>query len=265
MRPRPPVTAYVTREHPETGFDELLVFDFPGYPEFSAVVPGGGIEQGETVAETAIREVMEETGIEVEFVREVGVADDPVGHYVQLKAKEVLPESWEHIREDGPVLCRWIPVGADADVWGLRGDFIHALVRRRVVGYVTRGRELLVFEHAGELQVPAGRIDHYETLEQGLVREVEEETGITGIRIVGELADADEVERLYGVLVHRSWAFHAEAEAGGPDTWEHSVTGTGMDADMVLPCRWMPLDDRPPIWGKPDPLAERLSVSISEA
>jgi 8-oxo-dGTP pyrophosphatase MutT (NUDIX family) len=51
-------------------------------PEFTAVVPGGGIEEGETVAETGIREVKEETGIDARFVREVGVAEDPTGHYL---------------------------------------------------------------------------------------------------------------------------------------------------------------------------------------
>jgi ADP-ribose pyrophosphatase YjhB (NUDIX family) len=243
----------------------LLVFDFPEYPEFSSVVPGGGIEEGETIEETAIREVMEETGIEAEFVRVVGLGEDPVGHYVQLKATKVLPESWEHIREDGPVLCRWIPVRADAEVWGLRGDFIHELVRRRVVAYVTRGRELLVFEHGGVLQVPGGRIDYDETLEEGLHREVEEETGVTGLRSVELLADADEVDRLYDIFAHRSWAFHALAEDRGPDAWEHAVTGTGMDAGMVFPCRWIPLDgELPPIWGRHDPLAERLRASITE-
>ena len=228
-------------------------------------MPGGGIEEGETVAETAIREVMEETGIEVEFVRVVGVGEDPVGHYVQLTPTQLLPESWEHIREDGPVLCRWIPVRTNAEVWGLRGDFIHALVRRRVVGYITRGRELLVFEHGGVLQVPGGRIDHDETLEQGLVREVEEETGVGGFRIVGELADADEVDRLYGVHAHRSWAFHAVVDQDGPHAWDHHVTGSGMDAGMVFPCRWVPLDERPLLWGRPDPLVERLLVSITDA
>jgi 8-oxo-dGTP pyrophosphatase MutT (NUDIX family) len=229
------------------------------------VIPGGGIEEGETVEETAIREVMEETGIEAKFVRIVGVGEDPVGHYVQLEPTKILPEYWEHIREDGPVECRWIPVRADAEVWGLRGDFIHALVRRRVVGYVTRGRELLVFEHGGVLQVPAGRIDHDETLEEGLAREVEEETGVTGLRIVGELANADEIDRFYGVHAHRSWAFHAVTDLGGPDAWDHPVTGTGMDAGMVFPCSWVPLEDRPLLWGKPDPLVERLLVSIPEA
>jgi 8-oxo-dGTP pyrophosphatase MutT (NUDIX family) len=227
-------------------------------------VPGGGIEEGETVAETAIREVMEETGIQVEFIREVGVAEDPLGHYVQLKPTHRLPETWEHQREDGPVLCRWVPVTATPELWGRRGDFVHALVRKRVVGYVTRGRELLVFEHAGVLHVPAGRIDHDETLEEGLLREVEEETGVNGLTIVRELADADEVDRLYGVLVHRSWAFHAVAEHGGPDAWEHHVTGTGMDSGMVFPCRWVPLDEPLLLWGKPDPLLDRLRRSIPD-
>ncbi len=206
---------------------------------------------------------MEETGIEAEFVRVVGVGDDPVGHYVQLKPTKLLPESWEHIREDGPVLCRWIPVRADAEVWGLRGDFIPALVRKRVVGYVTRGRELLVFEHAGVTQLPAGRVDHDETLEEGVVREVEEETGVQ-VEVVSKLADGDEFERLVGRWPHESHAFHAVPVAETLDEWTHHVTGTGMDAGMAMPCRWVPLDERPLLWGKPDPLVERLLVSITD-
>jgi 8-oxo-dGTP pyrophosphatase MutT (NUDIX family) len=240
----------------------VLVFDFPGLPEFTAVVPGGGIEEGETVEETAIREVLEETGIEARFVREVGVAEDPVGHYVQLVPARRLPDTWEHQREDGPVLCRWIPVSAEVEVWGRRGDFIDALVRKRVVGYVTRGRELLVFEHGGVTQVPAGRVDHDETLEEGLVREVEEETGVAGVSIVGELADAAEFARLFGPGAHDSHAFHAVTDAETPDAWTHHITGSGMDSGISLPCRWVALDERPLIWGKPDPLVDRLWLSI---
>ena len=207
---------------------------------------------------------MEETGIEAEFVRVVGVGADPVGHYVQLKPTKLLPESWEHIREDGPVLCRWIPVSADAEVWGPRGDFIPALVRKRVVGYVTRGRELLVFEHAGVTQLPAGRVDHGETLEEGVVREVEEETGVK-VEVVSKLADGDEFERLVGRWAHETHGFHAVPVADTPDEWTHRVTGTGMDAGMAMPCRWVPLDERPLLWGKADPLVERLLASITDA
>ena len=264
LRPRPPVTAYVTREHPETGADELLVFDVPGMPEYTSVVTGGGIEQGETIAETAVREVKEEAGIDVVFVRELGVAESPTGHYVQVTSTEQLPETWEH---DGRAF-RWLPVSADLELWGQRGDFVSALVRKRVVGYVTRGRELLVFDHKGRpevpTQVPAGRVDAHEGLEEGLRREVEEETGLTEIEIVGILADGNEFEELFGPGAHESHAFHAVAAPGGPDSWEHAVSGTGMDSGLVYVCRWVPLDECPPLWGDADPLAERLRVSITE-
>ena len=230
-------------------------------PEFTAVVPGGGIEEGETVAETAIREVKEETGIDARFVREVGVAENPKGHYVQLAPAERLPDRWEH---EG-VVCRWVPVRADPDLWGLRGDFVHALVRKRVVAYVTRGRDLLVFDHKGmegvPTQVPAGRVDSHETLEEGLRREVEEETGVS-VGEIRELADAEEFDQLYGPDAHKSYAFHAHAEAGGPDEWEHPVGGTGMDSGLIFLCRWVPLDECPPLWGDADPLVERLRKSI---
>jgi 8-oxo-dGTP pyrophosphatase MutT (NUDIX family) len=51
-------------------------------------VTGGGIEEGETVADTAVREVKEEAGIDVHFVRELGVATSPTGHYVQVTTTE---------------------------------------------------------------------------------------------------------------------------------------------------------------------------------
>ena len=227
-------------------------------------MPGGGIEEGETVAETAVREVKEEAGIDVVFAREVGIAEDPTGHYVQVTSAERLPATWDH---NGRAF-RWLPIRADLDLWGQRGDFVHTLVRKRVVGYVTRDRELLVFDHKGmphvPTQVPAGRVDSHENLEEGLRREVEEETGLTGIEIVSILANGDEFRELYGPGAHESHAFHAVAEPGGPDAWEHPVTGTGMDSGLTYACRWVPLDDCPPLWGDADPLVERLRRSIEE-
>ena len=56
MRDQPPVVVYVTREDPKTAVDQLLVFDIPDEPDYQAIVPGGGIEPGETVEEAARRE-----------------------------------------------------------------------------------------------------------------------------------------------------------------------------------------------------------------
>jgi 8-oxo-dGTP pyrophosphatase MutT (NUDIX family) len=256
-----------------TGADQLLVFDLADEPTFSAVVPGGRLEPGETADEAAVRELREETGLEVEIVRELGVQKQPSwripglrdeNHFLHAKTAALTPEAWDHEVEGDVFHCRWVPLTTETTVYGKHGAFLHALVRKRVVGYVTRGRELLVFDHAGTTQVPAGRVDPHESLEDGLRREVEEETGVA-VTVVAELADAEEVERLYGALVHETLAFHAVAEPGGPDEWKHRVTGGGMDSAFAFACRWVPLDDCPPIWGKADPLVERLRRSMPES
>lgn len=51
-------------------------------------LPGGGQEIGETVAQTAVRETREETGIEVEVTGLVGVYSDP-GHVIEYSDGEV--------------------------------------------------------------------------------------------------------------------------------------------------------------------------------
>jgi ADP-ribose pyrophosphatase YjhB (NUDIX family) len=225
------------------------------------------------------RELLEETGLEVELVRELGILRQPgrrdpdfrhESHFVHAVPARPTEDEWEHfIEEDeverGFVRCRWIPILAGMTVHGRnRGAFLDALLRKRVVAFVTRGTELLVFDYEGLTELPGGRIDAHESLEEGIVREVEEETGLADVRVVEELADARAFEQLYGRGVHETYVFHLVTEAETPDAWEHHVTGTGMDAGLVYACRWVPVDDCPPLWGKVDPLVERLRMSISE-
>ena len=235
-----------------------------------SVVPGGRVEPGETFEEGALRELLEETGLEVRVVRELGVEEQESwriagirdeNHFLHARPTGRTPDAWMH----GPMRCRWIPVLRGMSVYGRHGAFLDQLLRKRVVGYVTRGRDLLVLEHGGMTQLPAGRIDADESLESGLVREVAEETGVAGLRIVRELAAPEEHARLFGAGAHESHALHAVTDSETPDSWEHCVTGTGMDAGFIFPCRWVSLDDCPPLWGKPDPLVERLRASIDEA
>jgi len=137
----------------------------------------------------------------------------------------------------------------------------------RVLAYVTRerdggrGKELLVFDHRDHpdagTQVPAGRLEHGEELEAGLLRELEEESGLAKARVVRKFGTFVPHELPHG----RAYLNHAyEVEApGAPDAWEHVVAGDGDDAGLVFLYRWVPLAPAPELWGGSDPVLSRLS------
>ena len=128
MRDRPGVIVYVTRAAP---FEwELLLFDVVGEPGYEAIVPGGGIEPGETPEDAGVREVLEETGLEVRILRELGV--DEGTHFFQ--AMPVGPADDEWFLGDDEVRCYWAPLDGEVAVWGRRGDLLPKLKRQRVVG-----------------------------------------------------------------------------------------------------------------------------------
>ncbi len=133
-------------------------------------------------------------------------------------------------------------------------------MRKRALAYVTREREgakeLLVFDHRDHpgagTQVPAGRVDPGETLEQCLARELDEEAGLTG-HIVREL------ERPAWPAKYENHAF--EVRAAGcepPDSWEHVVHGKGDDAGLVFLYRWEPVRPDLMLFNRLDPILEQL-------
>jgi 8-oxo-dGTP pyrophosphatase MutT (NUDIX family) len=134
-------------------------------------------------------------------------------------------------------------------------------VRERVLAYVTRERdgvkELLVFDHrdhpAAGTQVPAGRLDPGETLEQCLLRELHEEAGIEDGVVVRELARPSWPSK------YRNHAFEVRSESHEPtDTWEHVVHGDGDDAGLVFRYRWEPVRADLMLFDRTDPTFEGL-------
>jgi ADP-ribose pyrophosphatase YjhB (NUDIX family) len=99
-------------------------------------LPGGGMDLGESIAEAAIREVAEETGLRVEITGLVGIYTDP-GHVMAYDDGEVRQEFsvcfharplGGELREDGTETkaAKWL------DVSELDALDIHPSMRTRI-------------------------------------------------------------------------------------------------------------------------------------
>jgi ADP-ribose pyrophosphatase YjhB (NUDIX family) len=109
---------------------------------------------------------------------------------------------------------------------------------RKVFVYVIRGREsacdLLVFDSLEEqgYEVPKGRVKPGESLEDALHREVFEESGLNGLKVIKELGKVnwgDEGQHF----------FLAEAPSGIAENFEYQVTGEGIDTGFWYRYSWL--------------------------
>jgi len=113
--------------------------------------------------------------------------------------------------------------------------------RRKSFVYLVRrdgdAHRLLVLQSLDEagFEVPKGSVEEGETYEQAAVREVQEEAGVGGIRILRELGITWYEEEEQHFLL-------AEAPEGLPDVFEHTVTGDGIDAGLRYAFHWEPIN-----------------------
>lgn len=108
------VSVFVRNDH-----DQVLLIQRTDNGLWS--LPSGGQEIGETVAQTAVRETREETGIDVEVVGLVGVYSDP-GHVIEYSDGEVRQQFSLCFRAR-PLRGELTPSDESADVrWVSRGE-----------------------------------------------------------------------------------------------------------------------------------------------
>jgi 8-oxo-dGTP pyrophosphatase MutT (NUDIX family) len=118
----------------------------------------------------------------------------------------------------------------------------------KVLAYVVRpgasgGLELLVFTHRDQpeagLQVPAGTIDHGESPEVAVLRELAEESGLTGLPITAMIDRYTWVHPATGNRHHRH-VFRLDAGSDLPANWNHIALGSAEEEGLTFCFRWMP-------------------------
>ena len=124
----------------------------------------------------------------------------------------------------------------------------------RCVAYITRGDQLLVFEQIKYpevgVQVPAGHPKENESLESAVLREAEEESGLTGFIIVDYLGwkEYDFSDQGYGV--ERRHFYHLIYEGETPVSWIHTEKdpSIGPDTELDFLLYWVPIDEVDLFW-----------------
>lgn len=171
-------------------------------------LPGGGVEHGEHPREALVREIAEETGLEATVGEQARVYSAHMprtwrdGRRIDAHAVRIVYDAW--VAPDAPeprvvevdgstVEVAWVPVadvlsGAVSTVPVVREALADHQPSRlqRVAAYavIERGDTVLLTRisplghHAGSWTLPGGGVDHGESPERALVREVREECGV---------------------------------------------------------------------------------------
>jgi 8-oxo-dGTP pyrophosphatase MutT (NUDIX family) len=102
--------------------------------------------------------------------------------------------------------------------------------------------DLLLFLHCDHpdapIQIPGGTIEPGERVEEALMREIEEESGLTGLTIDRKLGVSEVPSIVNEQEVLQRHCFLLKADPSSQETWIHHVKGTGGDRDLRFEYRW---------------------------
>jgi 8-oxo-dGTP diphosphatase len=136
----------------------------------------------------------------------------------------------------------------------------------KVVAYITNQGRLLVFRHTqypeAGIQVPGGTVEAGEALEEAVLREAHEETGLNGLKVLAYLGAQDHDLSPYGHdEIQQRHFFHLTLDGDAPETWLHCemTPSDGSPAPIEFEFFWTRLPDEvPALSGEQGALLHRL-------
>jgi ADP-ribose pyrophosphatase YjhB (NUDIX family) len=234
-------------------------------------LPGGGVEHGEDPRDAVVREVHEETGLDVRVGESVGVDSFHQGsawrdgRRVDAHSVRLVYEGWvprdapapRVVEVDGSTVdAAWHPVTSVLDGTlpvvplvrqALRAHEPFRLQRVAAYALLLRGDDVLLTRisprgfHTGRWTLPGGGVDHGEAPRAALVREVREECGVDCE--VGEVLEVHD-EHFEGTAPsgrHEDFhAVHLVFAATLAGDAEPRVTEADGTTDAVA---WVPVED----------------------
>lgn len=119
---------------------------------------------------------------------------------------------------------------------------------QKVYGFIIQADRLLVFEEVEDplvgIEIPGGTVEPYEDLEEAMLREIAEESGLTQTYILRHLA----INRyhLTDDEHHICHFFVVGLEGTCPETWQHYEEHSSLGRPpILLRYFWIPLDEAP--------------------
>lgn len=121
----------------------------------------------------------------------------------------------------------------------------------KVAAYITWQDKLLVFRQPAApeagVQVPAGTIEAGEDAAQAVLREAQEETGLSGLHVASYLGQHDSTfEDEQGVQsTARRHFFHLPFSGEAPARWQHweMMPSGGVEGPILFELWWAPLQE----------------------
>ena len=141
----------------------------------------------------------------------------------------------------------------------------------KVVAYITKGTNLLVFRHVHSdagIQVPAGTLEPCETAEDGALREAKEETGLSHLAMRRFLGAREYDMSSFGLAeIHRRYYYHLECKDDTPPQMaplRNCIQVKGLPEPIEFELFWVSLPDQvPELAGAQGDFLAKLGVDSS--
>jgi 8-oxo-dGTP pyrophosphatase MutT (NUDIX family) len=120
--------------------------------------------------------------------------------------------------------------------------------KKKVVVYAIQNNKILVFRHVDfsyeevGIQVPAGSVKEYESLEDAVLRELVEETGFMDFEIIAYLGSANYDMSPYRNEIHERHFYYVKTTNELPDRWFSKENHDGSCEPTNFECFFIPLE-----------------------